>query len=379
VSRDRIDWLFERALEDGRVPAEASPGERLEVERLLSAARAVRGAAAASAGEAELAMARARVRFGQVLAGSAASARRTRPWSARPLGPAAWAGAAAVLVVLLGLAAIVVLSGGGAETAVALEPGDYVQVQGTVESTSETPAGRTLRLATPMGPVEVVVAAGTPLTVRGQRRPLSELSPGAGLVIAGLVADDRTLRAESLALGTVSPHPPGRLERLEHDRGRFTGEVVSLALAPDGEASRIVVVGPGGRRILVTLDREAAASLLEQGPSAPGRRVSIDRDQTGNVVVALETAEGAPPARPGLFEVTGVISAVTDDGFEVAARGGVVTVVVQETTRVVRGDRQAGPGMQVGQAVAVSGAQHDGVLVADLVVLGRVRGHGAPR
>ena len=151
MDTDRFDAMLDAALETGAIPPDANASERAEIEAMLASAGQLRTAGADAASEARAAMPIARARFERFLATERAAALPApaiavaSPKSGffsrvitghRTLSVGTMA-VLAVLVVggLLGSRALL----GDVETASALVPGDYAQVEGVVTGERRLP------------------------------------------------------------------------------------------------------------------------------------------------------------------------------------------------------------------------------------------------
>ena len=437
---DRIDDLLEQALETGTIPSEATQAERAELELLLAGTAMLRAAKVAAEADAAAAKPIARARFERFAAqhqAAATAARARAPQAAKPpRGPLRHLVALATgvrgvaLAAAIGLIAVVAvfatqnLRNTTESAAAAFEPGDYVQLQGTVESASPG----TLHLRYELGTVDVDIADATTVIDDGTAIDPSSLKAGDSVLVGGVVGENRRVSARTLAVSEVRlPEPSAaRITRLEALEGKLPGRVVAFALAPNGRG-RVTLETADGRRLLVIVDARSAERLVALG-AIPGRRVVVGGvSPAGERVYFLEfegssppppssgagtgtgttprptltpasggtpaasvtrpagaaTAAGGTVARPdgastGMVRVSGTLLAREGLVLTLATDRGTATVHLRPDTRVLVGEsgitlrEWAAGATGVGHTMTVSGGidARSGVVVADVVVVG---------
>jgi hypothetical protein len=287
------------------------------------------------------------------------------------------------VAVVAAVAVVLALGGGGDQgnTVSAIEPGDYLQIEGRVESLVAAEPGATrYRLATPLGPLDVDLADDAPLT--GASGEPASARPAAGdlLAITGTVTEARRIAASSAAFvpedGATAPE---RDIRTYDGHAPLHATIVVVALGGDGVRAHVVVEAAGGRlliplsprgaRLLFSMDRH----LLRLGvtvtpdPAAPGRYI-------------IESAGTPDRGESPSARLHGIVTAVDGNVLTVeVARGGAsvsVAVVVQRTTRLVLGPRllaairEGGTAVLVGQTLAATGVRDgEGRFLAEVIAV----------
>ncbi len=380
----RIDRLLADTLANGRIPEDATIEERNEVLRLIEASRLLESSRAGLNLEAQRSLPNARARFERYVVAGASGGPVRAPagiptWRRRGFALAGSA-AAAVAIVIGAILVGIAVSGSGVETASAMEIGDFVHLEGTLV---DGPAsdGRTVQIDTVAGRVTIEVERDASVADGDLLLPVQSLSRGDSLVVAGTVTGVRRLEASSLSrVGQgATPVPERAIRRLVDYREGLEGSVVSFALAPEGDLVRVVLETSNGDRILVTVPAAAARTLLEDGI---GSRVRVARGEPGRPgVLALERLSGPQRPPPGQ-RVPGVVTALDATGLTLETRGGELTVVLTDSTRLVLPDDLRGTGDRqdiIGRRAMVAGHfQRDGQLVADVVVVGERHVPGEP-
>ncbi len=406
---DRMDELLAATLPAGEVPREATGEERVELLRLLDASRQLRVAGSEAASEANAALPIARARFERFLEAQRPPLMAPHPAVAalaprRPLlgGLGQWVfahrmtalSAAAVVAVLaiVGFAGSQALfTGVESASALVLTENDYVQIEGVVVENS----GDTLTLASEFsGNVNVVIDDATSLVEGDQAVARTTLAPGTAIVVDGVVAKGRRVKANTVALGARSQQPPGRVtvRELKSLRPGLNGTVASLSLSPDGARARVLIETPSGEHLLVTVNAASAERLLGL-TTALGATISVGGGVGEGFEVRLSGAAEAGPARPGLVcperaesdtrprltGICGVIIAIAGLEVTVRSRDGAERVVaISRNTRIVLGQSEIRPGRllegkgAIGNTVAVAGRLEPstGRILADVLTLG---------
>lgn len=416
MSPDRIDALMEETVLTGSIPPDATPEERAELEPMLAAMGLLKASRAAVDDEARSSMSTARARFQRYVAANASgrAAPRTLPMAGTRRGflgrlfggspVRALAGSAAAVGVLV-LVALVVsqFAFSGAESAYAqvVQPGDYVQVEGVVNESSDG----LLKLTSELGAFEVKLTENTSLVDGATAGEVSSLKPGDRVLVGGIAGTDRKLHAQTLALGQPHEGPPPRVvsfSHLQHLRADLEGQVVTFTISSDGERGAVLIDAGDGQRYLVPLDGRAAEDLLSRASTALGQQVKITSGSGvtgGKFSLDVPTGppgsttppgsrpdSGRPHGHPSFVNVRGVVTKVdqrpaADDapGVTVATvqtAQDSVSIIVRAQTRIFAGrsglDASALPAQAVGHTVSVSGGvdKRTGSVVADVIVVG---------
>lgn len=383
----RIDDLLAEALATGSIPTGASEAERAELAPLIEAAGGLRAHARTLGAEADARKPVARARFERFVADAARPApvrgksSRGSAWQ-RLLGAnrLAFGGAVAAAVGVVAVLAVFASQAlfSSTETANALSPDDYVQVQGVVTGGS----GGRLSLASDTGVVNLALSSST--TTVGPDAQAAEAKVGDRVIVSGVVNADRSITATSVAVTDGANAAPAKVtpKLLKRLGSGLSGRVVLLSIAKDGMTARVIIETAGGERYLVKVDGATAEALLTRGASALGVQVTVNEGATKNDgVFGLGIADVAsPPGRAITFAgVRGVIASRELNVIQVVdADRQVVPVAIRATTRILfaqSGLTAAGvatPGAAVGHEVAVSGSRdaRTGRIIADVVVIG---------
>ncbi|MCC6382856.1 MAG: hypothetical protein IT304_10125 [Dehalococcoidia bacterium] len=394
----RFQDLLAEALAIGRVPDDASDDERTRLAELLETASTLRAAATTVRAEATAALPHARARFQRHVVASR-QASFARPAAVlKPARRAWWSvfvahrglalGGAAVALALLAVVATFALqsAGGNVETAQALNPGDYVQFEGVVETTGTAAGGRSLQLQTAdLGAVTVDLAADTPVVAGEAQIDSSALAPGKAVVVAGVVGQNRRVAASALTVSAQTPVALPRkvpFKKLERLLPGLEGRIVTFAVASGTRAS-VILEAADGNRYLLAVDEQSAQRLLAL-VTVLGARVAVSRDAAspaGTFSLAVtEEPDAATGGRLSLSGVEGVVTARNGTTFTVLTRGrGPVEVVIRPATRILvtrnavdQARFVSGKDPGVGHVVVVSGVldSASGRLTAGLVIVG---------
>ncbi len=388
MNRDRLDRLLEETLLTGEFPEGLTAAEHQELQRLIASASLLQPAGRAASSEAEATLPAASLRFRRhMTAAPRPEGRAPARWFAgHRTGLAVFGTAAAALVFGLALFAGYQWTTGDVETAAAIAPGDFVQLQGTIESAQNSPAGQSLRVNTALGQLDVNISPAATVSEGEAPRAASTLRPGEGLVLSGHVGKGRKIEAQSVAVSKIDRPPDVPITRLHEARESFTARVLSVALTEDGALARGVVVSGAGDRFLVHVDAAAAARLFESASTLPGTSVQVQQAPGAKRgVFELRILNGTEPApvRPSLGEVRGTVVSRHLNELTVNTRKGPVRVQIHRGTRfsITSGalDRPVDDVSSVplaGHTVTISGGPGPGgVFIADLVVVG-AKGRG---
>lgn len=394
----RFQQLLDEALATGLIPDHVSEEERASLRQLLEAASSLRAAAPSVRAEATAAMPAARARFQRHVAASRQAAVARPAAVATPKRRAWWnvlaahrglaLTGAAVALALVAVVATFALqnAGGNVETAEALNPGDYVQFEGVVESAATAANGRSLQLqSADLGAVQVEVAGDTPVVAGESQIDVTGLAPGKAVVVAGLVGNDRRVTASSLAVSSQAPVGVPRkvpFKKLERLLPGLEGRVVTFALAPGGTRATVILEAADGARYLVPIDEQSGQRLLGL-VNVLGARVTVSRDAAsagGTFALAVTDEPAAGAGRLSLSGVEGVVTARNGNVFTVLTRSrGSIDVVIRPATRVTvtrnaidQARFTSGKESGVGHIVVVSGVldKTSGRMTAGLVIVG---------
>jgi RNA polymerase sigma-70 factor (ECF subfamily) len=401
MTADRIDELLDKALASGTIPADATPAERAEIERMMQAMGQLQSDRSAVEEEARASLPTARARFQRYVSASQATETATKP-AARPrpglLGRffaggtvrvlAASVGAITVLAVVALVAWQVGFDGTESAYAQVVQPGDYVQVEGVVDQSRD---GR-LRVTSEIGPLDVEISDTTSLVDGGGAIDASGLSAGDRVLVAGIAGKNRTLQAQTLSRGAHQDGPSPRLisfKRLRSVQQDIEGEVMTFTVSPDGARGAILVEAGDGQRYLVPIDGPSAEQILSKAATALGQQVRIT--DTSGVTAGTYRVEVPEQehgrGRPALASVRGILTAIgrrpsagdrpTVAIATVRTADGPVTVALRPQARIFPGqsglDVSAGlTADAVGHTVAITGGveRATGAVVADVVILG---------
>lgn len=311
MKQERIDRLLDEALSTGTVPADASPVERAEVERLLTAAGTLRVSAKQANEEANASMPVARARFERFMAASQSAA----PAPAKPargslfgwlflahraLGTAATAAAIGIVATIAVVVSQNTFSGVETASAQVLTPGDYVQVSGVVAGSTGTGDQRMVKVTSDFGEVEVALSSVTSVVDDADAVDPASIKKGDAVLISGLVQKDRKIAAQTLAVSAeTAPLPPKpQIKELKVLRPGLEGRIVFLSLGEDGRRARVVLDVKGELLLLRITDRSLKL-LLQAGTTPVGTRVSVLQEPgSPEGVFSLKpaaTSDGLPP------------------------------------------------------------------------------------
>jgi hypothetical protein len=160
--------------------------------------------------------------------------------------------------------------------------------------------------------------------------------------------------ASTLALSGQRPGTPShvKLRELKELPPELIGNVSVLAIAPDGQHGRVLIITDSGERIVVVVDGQSASELVSRFSTALGARVEVKRggDATGAQFQLELRSEPAPvssnpplppkdgrPMRPdasanregpAFVRVEGVIAGREGNLLKIQTDRGPVTVVV---------------------------------------------------
>lgn len=407
MADDRMDALLARALETDEVPPEATAVERAELEGMLAAASQVRQARASAAHDANAAMPVARARFERFLQQQQAGAAAASRPAARAKRAGFFGGLGGVLAIAHGVRGIAVAAAvalvavvalfawqaafQGTSTAAALEPGEYVELQGVVGSTSGEGGATLLALQSALGTYRISIDGETSVLEGETTVPGGSVRAGDAVLVGGVVGKDGRIVARTIARSNEQQAKPEvvTFKALKRIEGAMEARVVTFALRSDGRA-RLFVETPAGKRFVVLADRASAQRLLGIA-ATQGTRVQIGASAEGttlaSVQVAGATAAGATPAsgassgRPqlSLVRISGVVIAREPVGLRVATDHGPVIVRIGLGTRILAGESGLTldailrrTDTAIGHTVSVSGGlePRTGVVIADVLSIG---------
>jgi hypothetical protein len=384
MTPDRMDDLLDRALELGRVPADATEEERVELERLLAAAGALQAVRTDIDEEARAAKPVARARFERAIGNVAPPTPVRAAAPKRRNGFAFGFGAIAAAIAVLVVAVVAIQPFGGTQTASALSIDDYVQVPGVVTATAE---GSVTVTSPEFGDMEVLVSDLTSVVDGETPAELQNVEAGESVLVSGLVrraeANRVQIDARTLALAVRQPVATERvrIDELRNFREGVAGTISVLVLSPDGASARVLIETEAGRRVLVNVSLDSVERLLEIDGSPVGLQVRIEPGEGLPAGVFVVVAvEGQPPAEPGsgLVTVGGVIMERRANVFQVRTERGIVRAVVRPSTRILLG--RSGLTLEgirdgesaIGHTVRVTGGLEPGTnrIIVDIAVVG---------
>ncbi|MFN0096276.1 MAG: hypothetical protein ACKVVT_16060 [Dehalococcoidia bacterium] len=391
-----LDELLETTLRDGREPEAASPSERLELGQAALGAQTIRSAAPAIEAEAEAALPVARARFERFVAANrpvpaarpVAKPSRRAWWMVGGGRPMAMVGSLAGVALLVAVIGALALSGGGAGTAAALEPGDYVQLEGVVSAATSDGGEQLVRVESDLGPVDVAVSALTAVGLPGGR-----IAPGTRVTIAGLVEaatkKEPRIAANAVSLansdGATAAKP--NLRELKKLKPGLRGVIVLFNLAPAGDSGWVVLRLANGDRVLVGVDAATRVQIAELD-RVIGTSVEVVAGEGGRGFGL--TIAGAPSApKPGdgvaaeklagpIVRVLGIPTGMDGRILTLRTLQGTAEVVIKPATLIVVG--QSGvPASAIrkgefpsGITLGVAGRQDaEGRIVADRIIVER--------
>lgn len=391
---DRLDDLLQRALDEGRIPPDASPADRAELEQLLAARSHLTAERRAVDAEAEGSMPVARARFQRYLAAQRVQptvevrtvASRPAPLARLLAGRRLQLTASLVALAVLLIAALVAVRPfAGVETVQALGVDDYVQLTGTLTAAT----GTDVTLDTPeFGRVRVTATSAAFLDTEGN---VTAGPPAVGqhVIVSGIVRDARegrvAIEAQALALAS-SALPPSDGRPLAPLRGVPASPEATLAFlaigSDDGDARAIVILADG-RRALVHVDATSIGQVLGAAGSPLGTRVRLG-DSDGRFSLEPlhdhdgDTRPGGHDGGRGLVRLTGTIRTSEATSLILETASGPVTIVRRPNLKVLPGesgltiaDLRRGASLD-GYTATVSGGFNPatGEFIAALVVLG---------
>jgi hypothetical protein len=256
----RMEDLLAEALAIGRVPDSADDAERAELAELMAAAGILRAESAVVEAEATTARPVARARFERYLADAQRPAPAPVPAGPAPRGWRRLAGTnrfvlGGALAAVIGVIAVLALVGTQAltsstETANALSPNDYAQVQGVVTGGG----GNAFTLASDTGNVKLALSAET--TTVGPDAAPANLKVGDVVLVSGVVGADGSIAATTVAVTGAPADQPvsSRPKLLKRIGAGVSGRVVLLSIAADGASARVVIETASGDRVLVQVE-----------------------------------------------------------------------------------------------------------------------------
>jgi len=344
MTPDRIDDLLARTLESGAIPDDATAAERAELEVLRAGADELRLNSTLVDAEARASMPAARARFQRHLAeqrspaavparAPAAPPRRSWFGGGRFGGALAFAAPAAALGVIALVAILVLQPFGGVETASALTPDDYIQVQGVVSETS----GQTVSIRSELGDLQVTLSEITSVIDSNGAADPSGLKTGDSVAVGGVVqADRRTISARTVAISqqqaTATP-VIARAQELKKFREGVQGNVSLISISPDGARARVVIVS-GREHLIVAVDAASVNAILRDSATALGVRVRVvSNPALSEGVFSLQLLDGAgEPTTPGT-PATGDPNTPRFAGVQGVIVGRIANVVQVQTAR----------------------------------------------
>ncbi|HJP41527.1 MAG TPA: hypothetical protein QGF35_07455 [Dehalococcoidia bacterium] len=358
MTEDRLDHLLDEALATGDVPSDASPTEREEIERLLQASRTVREAKALVDAGAEASMLVAKARFERFLtqeARSSAGATDASPSrvarvfgllaGGRSIPKFAAIGGPVAAAVLLIAVVVIVLQGAfdDVDTAIALESGDYVQLQGKIADIEEQGDDLLVRVESPAGVYSASVTQGTALRNFDSEILRSALKRGITVALDGIVSDQGVLVANTVAVGDFSVPDRQSPEPITDARDSIKATIVMVRLSEDGSSGHVVFENDAGRHFIVPVDGRAFEALLHRFSNSLGERIEVrPPSQEGGAfqIDVLKPSDGVEPLPlprklPPLIHVRGEVVRVADGFLELRNADGTIVVRLTPSTRIL--------------------------------------------
>jgi hypothetical protein len=396
MSDERIDRLLDELLAGGSVAADATPGERAELDRLAGVAASLRLTAATVDAEARDSMPTARARFERFIASSRTTAAAPKPRRGLLAGlfgahhflmPIATAAAIGVLAVGVLVVSQAVFSGTPSANAQVLTPGDYVQVQGIVAEATGEGDVRQLQLQSEFDDrLRIDLSADTALA-DGSGKTVATLKKGDVVLVGGVVGKDRRISARTVApaSGPGQPPPHGDFRELRDPRPDLKGKVVTFTVAPDGSRGVVLLEGTDGQRYFVRVDGKSASTLLDGNATAVGTNVRIGPGNNPKEAPFSLSMGGGPPTggqqppRPAFIDLRGIIVGREGNVLQVETPHGTVSVIVRTDTHILLGESgltadafRRGDATIVGHGIVVTGGldKATGRLKADVVGIG---------
>ncbi len=428
---DRMDDLLDDYLDCGEIAAGVTIAERIELERMATAAGLFRATRSTVEAEARASQPKAKARFERFMAANQAAAAAAplrirseplpRSWLGRVLQMNRGLGAIGVAAAIGVLALVAVFTSqnafNGTATAAAqvLTPGDYAQVYGTVSSISGEGEETSLMVDSEFGQLRVSVSDVTSVVEANALREIASIRPGESILIAGLVGKNRIIAATTLALAGANATPIVSGLAVAKDLKRtppseFDGRVTLITLAKDGIGARLVVAIADGTRYTVHIDRRSAGVLLgservigelvhlvhlqgepknlyvvQIGTIPPvGSPAAGSPSPATNPTRAAQSAAPSPlpttPVRPGtgFVRASGTITGRSANVLSIQTDAGLLNVVIRPNTQVLlgesgltRGDVLRGE-IVIGHSVNLQGGieRATGRVIADVIIVG---------
>ncbi len=381
MTPDRLDDLLERALETGAVPADATDGERAEVERMLTVAGGLKLNATRVSGEANGVMPTARARFQRHMQEqhtpervpvSAPHLERGflgRFFSGRMLTMGSSVAAMAVVAVV---AVLVLQPFNEVETAAALTVDDYVQIEGVV---SASEGGVVTVQSSEIGNLQIALSDLTSVTDGNGVRGITSLKPGDPVLVSGVVTAKRSIAASNVAVAenqTVpTPSAKAKPPILKSFRPGLQGSIRLITLSPDGKRAQVLLV-MAEESLLVDVDPKSMDQFLAGSPQAvgvlvkvveaPDLRKGVFRLQPVEQPTASPTPRTNPAGTPPQFQnVKGLVVGRALNVLMVRTESGTIPVVLKGTTSIRFGSSGLTPDdvrngeTVIGYEVAVTG------------------------
>lgn len=395
---DRLDELLVQALATGEVPGDATHSERQELENLLDVKRAIASYATSVHTEATESKPVARARFERFVLENGAAKPGMRRRAGRGAGFLSWFKGSGRMRAVVAATTVVVLIAVGAfatpalfndvETASAqvLVPGEYVQFEAVAGESS----GQTVNVSADFGDVAVVLDEETEVVDSAGERP-AEVRSGRVVVVGGIVGDDLTVRARTVAVSASEGQQPDyRPPRQFEEYRDIGGRIVAFAVGDDGEPRIAILTNEG--LFVVRVDTASLEALLQSVSTAVGANVDVVRSDAENpLVFGVKHSGSERPDGPGLGadrpepdwpSVTGVVTAIEAATLTIETSGGVRDVLLTRRTqfRIVDdtfdraqpiADQVIG---RVANVVVFPVRDRPADLVADTVIIGRQAG-----
>lgn len=395
MTTDRLDELLDLELMGDDLPDDLTSDEREELDTLLQARLTLESSKESVEAELNAALPVAKARFERFLSveqqpASVNRGEKQRGWFGRALAIPRFAaiGAPALALGAIAVLALFLLNSSfrDVDVAVALSEGDYVQFEGTIGKATTVGDRVELTLDSGAGSFQVTVAGNTRILRDGFVSSMSALTPGAVVVVDGVVGGEQKVVAGNVLFGTHVPPEPARLQQYDGQREPIRGGIVLFRLPQDGLVGELVLqVGPG-RRVVIPVDGHSLESLLRRFSTALGETVVVT-PIPGSPLFRIEVPgngvllEPPTPAdgRPALVTLRGVVLEFGPDGAVLVTQNGRENVIVTPETKILGQDSGLTPlqlgdrNSIVGHGAAVVGFHDEvaGGFVADLVIIGQ--------
>jgi len=400
MNEERLDELLEFALRTGALPDDATDDERAELEPLLGAANTIDESAASLATEAAATMPIARARFERFIAAESApvparevAPQASRGWIGRVFGsmrPLAATGVAAAVVVLVVVAFVGGdLIGSGTSTALALEvdPGDYLQVEGVVTEVTEGEDGPRIRLETEAGFIELDLSVDTSVLHDARAMGIRDVRVGQRLSVAGLVNEQRRVRAAVLSVRAEDGDAPQKVQVDEAKNlgDSFVGDIVAVRFDKTQRSGTVLVRLPDGKVTKFVLEGAQLAGFISGQGFGPGASVRLTHTGDGFVIAPIERAGDRCELPPGTLDrlgqetICGILLAQEGLNLTLRTIDGVIELKLVRDAHIQVSEASGvtlqevlEQGGAIGHGILVTGHKRGDVFIVGIVIVGPV-------